>query len=137
MLKNFAANWKSGNRSIIFQKLFISFLVNRYNMSLFPIRRKLPLLQTIIQNYRQWFANSISTQFYYSYSEHIVTEALFGFKFFIILEMSFVEKFTESSDLLVSFSRLLYNALLLFSRVHRFAKKSSAFSLKFVINLFS
>ena len=45
-----------------------------------------------------------------------------------------------SSDLLVIFPRLLDKTLLLFSRVHWFAKKvlkSLAFSLKFVINLFS
>ena len=59
---------------------------------------------------------------------------------FIILEMSSVEKLTVSSDLLVSFARLLGKALLLLNRVHWFAKKvlkSPAFSLKFVINLFS
>ena len=59
---------------------------------------------------------------------------------FIILEMSSVEKLTVSNDLLVSFARLLDKALLLFHRLHWFAKevlKSSAFSLKFVINLFS
>ena len=59
--------------------------------------------------------------------------------------MSF-EKLTASSDLLVSFARLLGKTLLLLNRVHWFAKKvlksiakkvlkSSAFSLKFVINL--
>ena len=49
--------------------------------------------------------------------------------------MSSVEKLTVSSDLLVSFARLLGKTLLLFNRVHWFAKKvlkSSAFSLKFV-----
>ena len=54
--------------------------------------------------------------------------------------MSSVEKLTVLSDLLVSFARLLGKTLLLFNRVHWFAKKvlkSSAFSLKFVINLFS
>ena len=48
-----------------------------------------------------------------------------------------VEKLTVSSDLLVSFARLLGKTLLLFNRVHWFAKKvlkGSAFSLKLVIN---
>ena len=43
------------------------------------------------------------------------------------------------SDLLVSFARLLGKTMLLFNKVHLFAKKvlkSSAFPLKFVINLF-
>ena len=85
--------------------MFISFLVNRYN---------------ILSISRLW--------------------ALFGSKLFIILEMSSVEKLTVSSDLLVSFARLLGKTLLLFNRVHWFAKKvlkSLAFSLKFVTNLFS
>ena len=43
---------------------------------------------------------------------------------FIILEMSSVEKLTVSSDSLVSFARLLGKTLLLFNRVHWFAKKS-------------
>ena len=54
--------------------------------------------------------------------------------------MSSVEKLTVSSDFLVSFARLLGKALLFFNRGHWFAKKvlrSSAFSLKIVINLFS
>ena len=54
--------------------------------------------------------------------------------------MSLVEKLIVSSDLLDSFARLLGKTLLLFNRVHWFAKKvlkSSALSLKFVINLFS
>ena len=58
----------------------------------------------------------------------------------IILEISSVVKLTVSNDLLVSFAGLLRKTLLLFNRVHWFAKKvlkSSAFSLKFVINLFS
>ena len=53
--------------------------------------------------------------------------------------MSSVEKLTVSSDLLVSFARLLGKTLLLFNRVHWFAKKvlkSSAFSLKFVVIYF-
>ena len=49
--------------------------------------------------------------------------------------MPSVEKLTELGDLLVSFARLLSKTLLLFNRVHWFAKK--AFSLTFVINLFS
>ena len=59
---------------------------------------------------------------------------------FIILEMPSVEELTVSSDSSVSFARLLSNTLLLFNKVHWFAKnnlKGSAFSLKFVINLFS
>ena len=50
--------------------------------------------------------------------------------------MSSVEKLTVSSDLLVSFARLLGKTLF-FNRVDWFAKKAlkgSAFSLKFVIN---
>ena len=55
--------------------------------------------------------------------------ALFGSKLFtinelIILEMSSVEKLTVSSDLLVSFAKLLGKTLLLFNIVHWFAKKS-------------
>ena len=66
--------------------------------------------------------------------------ALFGSKLLIILEALSVEKLTVSSDLLVSFARLLGKTLLLFNRVHWFAKKvlkSLAYSLKFVANLFS
>ena len=54
--------------------------------------------------------------------------------------MSSVKKLTVSSDFSVSFARLLGKTLLLFNRVHWFAKevlKNSAFSLKFIINLFS
>ena len=62
--------------------------------------------------------------------------------------MTSLEKLTESSDLLVSFAKLLGKTLLLFNRVHWFAKKKkkkkkkkklkrSAFSLKFATNLFS
>ena len=47
-----------------------------------------------------------------------MTVGLFGSKLFIILEMTSVEKLTESSDLLVSFGRLLGKTLLLFNRVH-------------------
>ena len=57
-----------------------------------------------------------------------------------ILEISSVEKLTVSSDLLLSFARLVGKALLLFNRVHWCAKKvlkSSVFSLKVVINLFT
>ena len=55
--------------------------------------------------------------------------ALFGSKLLtindlIILDMSSVEKLTVSSDLLVSFARLLGKTLVLFNRVHWFAKKS-------------
>ena len=66
--------------------------------------------------------------------------ALFGSKLFIILDVSTVEKLTVSSSLLVSFSSWFAKTLLLFNRVHWLAKKilkSSAFSLKFVINLIS
>ena len=66
--------------------------------------------------------------------------ALFRSKLFIILEMSSVEKLIESSDLLVRFARLLCKTLLLFKKVYWLAKKvlkSSSFSLKFGINLFS
>ena len=38
--------------------------------------------------------------------------------------MSSAEKLTESSDLLVSFAQLSSKTLLLFNRVHWFAKKS-------------
>ena len=65
---------------------------------------------------------------------------IFGSKLFIILEMSSVEKLTVSRDLLVSFTRLLGKTLLLSNTVHLFAKKvlkSSAFSLKFPIDLIS
>ena len=51
-----------------------------------------------------------------------------------------VDKLTESSELLLSFAGLLSKTLVLFNRVCWFAKKllkSSAFSLKFVMNLFS
>ena len=54
--------------------------------------------------------------------------------------MSSAAKLTESGDLFVSFARLSGKTLLLFNRVHWFAKKvlkSSAFSLRFVIILFS
>ena len=37
--------------------------------------------------------------------------------------MTSLEKLTESSDLLVSFAKLLGKTLLLFNRVHWFAKK--------------
>ena len=60
------------------------------------------------------------------------------------LEVSSVEKLAVSGDLLLSFVRLLSKTLVLFNRVHWFAKKkkkkelkSSVFSLKFAINLFS
>ena len=59
---------------------------------------------------------------------------------FIILEMPSVEELIVSSDSSVSFARLLSKTLLLFNKMHWFAKnnlKDSAFSLKFVINLFS
>ena len=51
-----------------------------------------------------------------------------------------VDKLTESSELLLSFAGLLNKTLLLFNRVCWFAKKllkCLAFSLKFVMNLFS
>ena len=54
---------------------------------------------------------------------------------FIVLEISSVEKLALSSESLISFARLLGKTLMLFNRVHWFAKKalkSSAFSFKFV-----
>ena len=47
----------------------------------------------------------------------------FVFKSFIILIMPSVEKLKKSSDLLVSFARLLGKELPLFNRFHWFAKK--------------
>ena len=90
------------------------------------------------------FDSSLHTEFPRNFIIRILSISwpwdLFGCELFIILEMPSVEKLTVSSDLLVSFARLLGKTLLLFNRVHWFAKKvlkSSAFSLKFDINLFS
>ena len=52
-----------------------------------------------------------------------MTVDLFGSKLLIILEKSSVVKLTVSSDLLVSFARILGKTLLLFNRVHWLAKK--------------
>ena len=69
-----------------------------------------------------------------------MTVDLFGSNLLIILEKSSVVKLTVSSDLLVSFARILGKTLLLFNRVHWLAKKvlkNSTFCLKFLTNLFS
>ena len=50
--------------------------------------------------------------------------------------MTSLEKLTESSDLLVSFAKLLGKTLLLFNRVHWFAKKKKKKKTKKVSILF-
>ena len=50
-LKNFNTYWQQRNRLIVLQKLLVTFFMNRYNISLFPVIRKRPTLQTVLDNY--------------------------------------------------------------------------------------
>ena len=74
------------------------------------------------------------------YTEHIVTVGCVRILIIYYFINAISWEISESSDLLVSFTKLSGRALLLVNKVHWFAKevlKNSAFSLKFVKNLFS
>ena len=64
-----------------------------------------------------------SHNFYHPYTGHIVTVGFIWIYIFIILEMSSVEKSTSEAIFFVSFARLSEKTLLLFNKVHWFAKK--------------
>ena len=119
--------------------MLFSFLVNRYN---FCSIRAFVQSERYFLSFRQSL-KTIESGFQYEFLHHFIIRrlsilwpwALFRSKLFIILAKSSVEKLTESSDLLFSFARLS-----VVHWVHWSAEKilkSSAFSLKFFINLFS
>ena len=109
-------------------------------MSFFPVRGNFPSFRQSLKVIDSGFYIESPYNFIIRILSISWQWALSGPKLFIILEMSSVVKLTVSSDLLVSFARLLGKTLPLFNRVNWFAKKvlkSSTFSLKLVINLFS
>ena len=49
--KNFATYWQQRNRPIVLQKMIITFRRNNWNIWLFPVIRKRPSLQTVVEKY--------------------------------------------------------------------------------------
>ena len=123
-----------------FQNLFVSFLMYGCNVSFFPFMRKFTLFKQSLKIIER----GLQIEFPHSFIIQILSISwpcsLFGSKWLIILAMSLLEKCIESRHLFVSWGRSVGKTLLLLKREHWFTKKwlnNSAFSLKFMMHLFS